>query len=1231
MSYEEALVKIRRAARTDATKLDLRELGLTELSLEIGQLIGLQSLDLSGNQLTELPPEVIQLTGLQELYLSSNQLTELPPEIIQLTGLQELSLSGNQLTELPPEVVQLTELQELYLGDNQLIELPPEIVQLVGLQELDLSGNQLIEMPLEIIQLTGLQYLSLSNNQLRELPPEIVQLATLRDLNLSGNQLTELLPEIGWLTGLQSLDLSNNQLTELPSEIGQLTGLQSLDLSGNQLTELPPEIGQLAALQSLDLGSNQLVRLPPEIGRLVRLHRLYLSGNQLRELPPEIVQVATLRELILSGNQLTELPSEINQLTGLQELFLSNNQLTELPPEIGQLTGLQSLDLGGNQLTELSSEIGRLATLQGLYLSSNQLRDLPPEIGQLTGLQSLNLSGNQLVKLPPEIGRLATLHRLYLSDNQLVKLPPEIGRLATLHRLYLSDNQLTKLPPEIGQLAALRELILTGNPLNPALRSAYDQGPDALWAYLLSLKDAETLYEAKLVLVGEGGVGKTTLLKALTGRDPREGEPTTHGVEIDIESIHLPHPEKDGVEIQFNAWDFGGQEVYRVTHQFFFSRRSVYLLVWEPRLGVQQCQVEDWLKMIRLRVGADARVIVVSTHSKTGKHIARIDEPIFRRDFGVMIAGFHEVDSLVDDPKTGEKVGVARLKEMIAKAAKDLEDLEQIGIPFNRNWREARDELLIIDAPRISYDEFAAVCEKHSLGAIDTRTLAGLMHDLGYVVYYGDDECLRDDVVLQPEWLTKAISFVLEDRITQEMDGVLPDGRLRDVWQNHSFEGEPRYDPELYPFFLRLMERYDVSYRLKEGDASLVAQHVPQVRPDLPWQPEDEPVPGQRRIAMTCVMDEVPPGLVPWMIVRTHEYAYEQACAGGQKHRLYWQKGMFLRNPPHGQAMLELRGRELHVHTQAVWPEYFTNVIRQTVQKLIADNWPGLKERYYFAVPCPERSNGDACKGRFDIEALSQFLNEGDRTYRCQVCHKRHNIVELLYGFEEEDTRQQLSQIEAKIDRGFEEVQAELAGLDSRIANYVMAIMRAVADEGKQGPRLFTIVPLDGDWRQLVKKRYKLHLWCEAEGCQHPVVVDGKGIYEFTATREWIIKAAPYINFIGGVLRTVVPLVTPAVDVIFGPDTIKGLGITDHLSLIKGLTGRLKGDVEIVEQPIAHQGMLTEAERSGVLALHALLRDLDPTQKNLGLKRVPTYTGDYRWLCPYHYEQAQPKIPDRIE
>jgi Leucine-rich repeat (LRR) protein len=31
------------------------------------------------------------------------------------------------------------------------------------------------------------------------------------------------------------------------------------------------------------------------------------------------------------------------------------------------------------------------------------------------------------------------------------------------------------------------------------------------------------------------------------------------------------------------------------------------------------------------------------------------------------------------------------------------------------------------------------------------------------------------------------------------------------------------------------------------------------------------------------------------------------------------------------------------------------------------------------------------------------------------------------------------------------------------------------------------------------------------------------------------------------------------------------------------------------------------------------------------LKRIPTYTGDYLWLCEKHYELSQSKIPDKIE
>ncbi|MDA0268168.1 MAG: leucine-rich repeat domain-containing protein, partial [Cyanobacteria bacterium] len=632
---------------------------------------------------------------------------------------------------------------------------------------------------------------------------------------------------------------------------------------------------------------------------------------------------------------------------GATKLDLSGLGLTEVPEPIAQLTHLTVLSLSDNQITEIPEGISQLTNLSTLYLHGNQITEIPEGISKLTNLSTLSLFGNQITEIPEAISKLTNLSKLYLFGNQITEIPEAISKLTNLSTLDLSGNQITEIPEAISQLTNLSTLYLHGNPLNPVLRSTYLGGIAELFAYLKSLKnpqEVELLYEAKLVLIGEGHVGKTTLLKALTGKDPQAGEQTTHGISIDIEALSLPHPDQADTQLKFNAWDFGGQEIYRVTHQFFFSKRSVYLLLWEPRRGVQQCQVEDWLNMLRLRVGEEARVIIVSTHCKTGERIARIDQPVLKRDYGDMIVDFLEVDSLVDDPETGEKVGIAALKQQIADTAKTF---DQMGAKLNRAWRESRDELLAMDEPRITYKQFAAVCERHGLSEIATRTLADLMHDLGYIVYYGDDESLKDDVVLQPEWLTKAIGFVLEDGTTEEMDGILPDSRLKAVLHDHPFIHEPRYSPELYPFFLRLMEKYDVSYRLEDGTGSLVSQHVPQVRPNLPWLPEEEPDPNHRRLAMVCVMEESPPGLIPWMIVRTHDYIYQRHENDGQEHRLHWQKGMFLRNNRHGEAMLELRDRELHLYTEAVWPEYFTNVLQQTLQTLITDTWPGKCPRVY--------------------------------------------------------------------------------------------------------------------------------------------------------------------------------------------------------------------------------------------------------------------------------------------
>lgn len=579
-------------------------------------------------------------------------------------------------------------------------------------------------------------------------------------------------------------------------------------------------------------------------------------------------------------------------------------------------------------------------------------------------------------------------------------------------------------------------------------------------------------------------------------------------------------------------------------------------------------------------------------------------------------------------PEVGEKVGISQLKRLIASAAAGL---DQMGMPLNRSWREARDELLSIEGPHIDYEQFSAVCARRGLDLTSTKTLANLLHDLGYIVHWAEDEKLKNDVILKPEWLAKAIGFVLDDSATQKMDGVLPDSRLKDVWLNHPFKSEPRYGPELYPFFLRLMEKYDVCYRLETGDASLIAQHVSQIRPELPWYPGEKPFSGNRCIAMVVRMAEVPPGLVPWMIVRTHRFTSQLAGSYSSTQRRHWQRGMFLQNDPHGEAFLELKEGEFHVYVQAVWPEFFMNILRTTIRSLIEANWPGLGGRYSFNVPCQGKESDSECSGRFDIEALRQFLSEGDREIRCQVCRSRQDIIDLLYGNEGEPVREQLLRIEERIQQSSDKIQVEFRGLESRLANHFWAIMQAVASESKEGPRLFTFEPADGNWKRLFSKKFKLRLWCEAEGCQHPVLEPNQGLYEVDASREWIQRIAPYANIVAGILRTILPLAGPAINSFIGPKTIEELQIKDQLDLMKEATKEfLDHKLDVHKKPRLNEAVLTETERSGVLVLHALLRELDPEQQRMGLYRVPTYTGGYQWLCTQHFQNSQSRIPNKI-
>ena len=963
-------------------------------------------------------------------------------------------------------------------------------------------------------------------------------------------------------------------------------GWQELDLKDKGLTILPPEIGRLTHLQKLDLSSSYAWKKPE-------------TPNQLRELPPEIGQLHNLEWLDIKHNQLAELPAEIEQLRNLSWLNLSHNQLAGLPPEIGQLRNLESLDL-----------------------RRNQLAGLPPEIGQLRNLYWLDLSHNQLAELPPEIGQLHILRWLDLSHNQLAELSAEIGQLRKLKMLNLSFNRLAELPAEFGQLRNLKVLELGGNPWNDVFSELVKGPEEELFAYLRSLLVSIPQYEAKVLLVGEGAVGKTSLLRALRGEKFDPELSTTHGIEIkQVEEVHPDAAIEDHLILNF--WDFGGQEVYRITHQFFFSENALYLLVWKPREGQEENNLEGWLERIHLRVGDKARVLIVATHCNE-RH-PELDYPSLQAKYPRLLAGHLAIDSSDD-------TGIDELHRRIAQV---VSEMEHVGTPFNRRWLDTRDELKALPQTHITYDDYVQVCAKHGLNATDASALIGMMHTLGHIIYY-DSEGLRDFVVLKPEWLTKAIGYVLEDKPTREAGGILDHRRLNLIWSEHGDPKRETYAPAHFPFFLRLMEQYDVSVRLAGEDASLVPQMVPYERPDFDWQADG----GQ--LSLVCKMEQNPPGLIAWTTARNHRWSTDH----------HWRNGLFLRHEDGHEALIDFSSRlhrRLSLTVRGEYPPNFMGLLRDGLEQLIRERWPYL--HYRLVVPCPHLDNGQPCTGSFPLDTLYKVRAKGYREILCQTCVKPSDVGRLLEGYalpEESfsaqlaEMQRQLQQVLAKLDVAAAERQQIMA----QAAEMTRRVLRAMMDEARNGPRLFTLSPIDPthkwDPRNLASEELKLTLWCEHPGHEHALGEEGQ--YIIRNPRHWLSQVAPYALLSLQVLRIAAPIAGGAIGL--AADAIKDAyePTFDFMDGLLQAASEGKSALENYADAIDHRDMpISKAEGAALRAYHRLLAEANKSWKpgdkviygmvdgdwdEVILRRVTAKnTGDVLWVCPEHYKIYDPGLP----
>ena len=680
------------------------------------------------------------------------------------------------------------------------------------------------ERRIEEVRRTQAESLDLGDLALSELPASLGALVHLRALYLgtvrpteAGElewdharrqpQLSDLSPLAG-LRALQSLDLWECTGVRDLSPLAGLRALQRLDLrSCEGVSDLSPLVS-LQVLQSLSFNFTGVTDLSPLVGlqRLQSLKLYYCDG--VTDLSP-LAGLQGLQSLDLRYCESVSDLSPLAGLQGLQNLYLSNTGVRDLSPLAG-LKGLQSLSFGWTNVTDLSPLAG-LQGLQSLSFEGTVVMDLAPLAG-LQRLQSLDLWGVGAEDLSPLAG-LQGLQKLNLFHFR--RAVP-----AALLRVFADHPRLAELVAD--EAAGVPQAVLS--------RDYGDNCLPRLRAYFPELElGAEAENEVKVILLGNGRVGKTQLCRRLRGQPFDESVTSSHGVQIWREELRIRTGGQDQV-FQVNWWDFGGQEIYHGTHAFFLPSRAVFLILWTPQLENRDEYSENeiplrnqpfayWLNYVRTLAGEGSPVIVVQ--SQCDRFEDRRPDPLRPESLG-----FFECCSYSAKEDLGRETLEAHLRDAIRYL---LERNGAFEIGRGRaevrhrlyDWR-SEDQKLKPEERRhrtLTLEEFHALCDEVG-GIVSWEQALAYFHQTGVVFYRPHlfsnrivlDQTRALDAIYSVFHRGRAVPLLRDSgRFTREDLAVM-------VWQGQSLE-EQR-------FFLGLMESCGVCFRCGEtaqGEARYVA------------------------------------------------------------------------------------------------------------------------------------------------------------------------------------------------------------------------------------------------------------------------------------------------------------------------------------------------------------------------------------------------------------------------
>lgn len=703
-----------------------------------------------------------------------------------------------------------------------------------------------------------------------------------------------------------------------------------------------------------------------------------LSYCDLVTLPLVLGDCIWLKELILTGNKELRDLSSLSALSNLEILYCPLTQISNLSP-ISELINLKILYCSSTPISDLSP-LYKLVNLEQLFCYSTQVSDLSPLSG-IASLRQLFCSNTPVSDLSP-LYRLVNLKHLFCYFTQVSDLSP-LSELLNLQKLSVYSTLVKDLSPlvplikkgiPVSMTTSGNGILVQGCPITTPPIEIIEQGRDSILRYFDEREKAGTdqILEAKLLLIGEGGAGKTSLCRKLFDVEaelPKEKD-STQG--IDIKPLYFEL--SDNKKFRLNVWDFAGQGKYQSAHSFFYTHRSLYVFVDDTRTldenEAYRTFYNYWLQTAELFGGNSPLLILHNQKAdrvRTGFNLGSFQAafPFIKELFCINLGG-KDSEEIID------------IKKQIERWAQKL---PHIGDVVPKTWVKVREDIETERQswPYISAERYREICESHGItDDLKQSDLSHYFHDLGVFLHFQNHPLLRRDVFLQNEWVTNAVYKILDDNeIALKKRGRFEKTDLARLW-NEGFYRNRREE------LLALMLQFELCYQVQDTEIYVVPQLLPG---DIPGYDLGSDIPLQLKYEYGFM----PKGLLYRLIVRLHRHIAQQQSA-------VWNSGMVLeREGTQADVIESLDRRQISVRATGHRAKELVTIINEEVERLHASYGERLKVEVKIPCNCNECSDSNM-PNFYDKKDLDNRLAKGKKTVECRMSFEDVKVQVLLDG-----------------------------------------------------------------------------------------------------------------------------------------------------------------------------------------------------------------------------------------